>query len=152
MADKHEKTAAEQLVEIRQQRRVLAQQQVEETAAEMARSGTLSEAAAQLLTGNLLLLEMTEAAFGKMVDHLRQAPILAARVEEVDRLALAKQIAALESDLTALQARNRTAEVKLANQLEGLRLQALSADTAAEKLAGISQRYPNMVGLPNVRL
>lgn len=150
--DKTGLSAAEQLQQIRQQRQVLAQQQVEETAAKMAAGEELSDVAVGLLTGNLALLEMSEATFSRMVDHLRQVPILAARVEVVDRLALAKQITELETDLTALQAKHRTAEVKLANQLDTLRQQALSVSTAADRLTSIRDRYPGMVGLPNVRL
>jgi len=152
MADKHEKTAAEQLQQIRQQRRVLAQQQVEEAAARMAAGEELSDVAAGLLTGNLALIEMTEATFSRMVDHLRQVPILAGRVEAVDQLALGKRITELETELATLLTRNRQAEIKIGNELDRLRQQALSVSTAADRLAGISQRYPGMVGLPSVHV
>lgn len=150
--DRTELSAADQLEQIRTQRRELARQQVQGAAAELATSNTLSDSAVGLLTGNLALLEMDERDFGKMVDTLKRVPRLAARIEGVDQAGLYRTIAQAEVELAALVAKNRATENSAAGKVARLRDQYNSVSSAAERLAAILDRYPGAVGLPNVRL
>jgi hypothetical protein len=150
--EKQDQTAAEQLEQIRRQRRELARQQTELAALEMATSNTLSDAAAALLSGNLALLDMGEPDFSHMVDTLRRVPSLRAQAAAVDLGALYSQIQALEAELAAMLTKHRAAENVLGTKLDKLRSVQLSGSTAAANLAAILDRYPVAARLPSVRL
>ena len=135
----------QQLAEIRTQRIALAKEQITAAAAEVAKAGSLSDAAALALASNLELAEQTEADFTRLVRTLRQVPIWARIVEEHDPATLYHTVAKAEAELAELVAAHRRVEVQKAEALDTLRRQHLSASTAEDSLRIIRARFPNVI-------